>query len=154
MDIEWKLFSICEPVLERAGYELVWVQVSGAGGSRKKVALYIDTEGGVNVEDCAVASRLVGPLLEESGLFDLAYALEVSSPGLDRPLFKPGDYERFAGSKARIMLRQAVEGRRKFTGTLRGLENGSQVLLELEGGRTERLALDNVHRANLVYEWK
>ncbi|HLA41295.1 MAG TPA: ribosome maturation factor RimP [Candidatus Glassbacteria bacterium] len=154
MDLEQNLFSICEPVLARSGYELIWVQVSGAGGSRKKVALYIDTKKGVNVEDCATASRLIGPVIEDSGLFDLAYVLEVSSPGLDRPLFKPADYERFAGSKARIMLRQAVEGRRNFTGILRGLENGSRMLLELEGGGIERLALDNVHRANLVYEWK
>jgi len=154
VDIERTLFSICEPVLARAGYELVWVQVSGAGSTRKKAALYIDSEGGVSVEDCAIASRLVDRMIEENEVFDAAYVLEVSSPGFDRPLFKPADYQRFAGSKARIMLRRDMEGRRKFTGLLCGLEEDGQVVIELEDGRIERIPLDNVHKANLVYEWK
>lgn len=154
MELDRQLFELCAPALERSGYELVWVQVTGAGGTRRRVAVYIDKDGGVDVEDCAAASRLVDPLIDESGLFKNAFVLEVSSPGLDRPLYKRADYERFAGRKARVMLKLPLEGgrQRNFTGTLRGLD-GESILLEVDGGEF-CLPLENVHRANLVFEWK
>ena len=153
MEIQNSLFDLCEPVLKEAGYELVWAQVSGLAG-RMKAALYIDKPGGVNVEDCAAASRLADPLIEGSGLFSSFYTLEVSSPGLDRPLFKAGDYERFSGRKARLWLRRPDTGnRKKFTGILRGLNEGSRIVLELEGGALEEIPLDNIRKAYLVYEW-
>ena len=153
MEIRNSLFDLCEPLLKDSGYELVWAQVSGLPG-RMKAVLYIDKPGGVNVEDCAAASRLADPLIEGSGLFNTAYALEVSSPGLDRPLFKARDYERFSGRKARLWLLRPDQGnRKKFTGTLRGLKEGSAVVLELEGGVLEDIPLENIKKANLVNEW-
>ena len=153
MDLEAHLFSLCEPVLNDSGYELVKIQISGTG-PRRKAVFFIDKQGGISVEHCAAASRLIGPLIEQNDLFKSSYVLEVSSPGLDRPLFKSGDYERFAGRKARILLRQPIGKRRKFTGILRGLESQSEVVLELDNGVEERLPLENIKRANLVYEWK
>ena len=153
MDLEAHLFSLCEPVLNDTGYELVKIQISGTG-PRRKAVFFIDKQGGISVEDCAAASRLIDPLIEQNDLFKSSYVLEISSPGLDRPLFKQGDYERFAGRKARILLRQPIGKRRKFTGILRGLENQSVVVLELDNGVEQRLPLENIKRANLVYEWK
>ncbi|MBW7996177.1 MAG: ribosome maturation factor RimP [Candidatus Glassbacteria bacterium] len=154
MDIDRRLFELCEPALDREGYELVWVQVTGTGGTRRKAVVYIDSEQGVDVESCARVSRLIDPLIEESEIFKAAYLLEVSSPGLDRPLYKSSDYEKFAGSKARVVLKRPLEGsRRNFTGILRGLDNG-KILIEIEGGETFRLPLEDVHKAQLIYEWK
>lgn len=153
MDIEADLFSLCEPVLNDSGYELVMIQVSGTG-TRRKAVFFIDKQGGVSVEDCAAASRRIDPLIEQSEVFRNSYVLEVSSPGLDRPLFMPKDYERFAGCKARIMLRQPIGKRRRFTGILQGLENQTDVVIELDGGVQEKFPLESVQRANLVYEWK
>ncbi len=153
MDLEEHLFSLCEPVLNDSGYELVMIQVSGTG-SRRKAVLFIDKQGGVSVGDCAAASRRIDPLIEQSEVFRNPYVLEVSSPGLNRPLSKPKDYERFAGRKARILLRQPIGKRRKFTGILRGLESQTDVVIELDGGIQEKFPLENVQRANLVYEWK
>jgi len=153
MDLEADLFSLCEPVLNDSGYELVMIQVSGTG-TRRKAVFFIDKQGGVSVEDCAAASRRIDPLIEQSEVFRDSYVLEVSSPGLDRPLFMPKDYERFAGCKARILLRQPIGKRRRFTGTLRGLENQTDVVIELDSGVQEKFPLESVQRANLVYEWK
>jgi ribosome maturation factor RimP len=153
MDLEAYLFSLCEPVLNDSGYELVMIQVSGTG-TRRKAVFFIDKQGGISVEDCAAASRRIDPLIEQSEVFRDSYVLEVSSPGLDRPLFMPKDYERFTGCKARILLRQPMGKRRRFTGILRGLENQTDVVIELDGGVQEKFPLESVQRANLVYEWK
>ncbi len=154
MDTDRRLFELCEPVLLEAGYELVWVQISGAGGTRYRVAIYIDKDGGVNVDDCASVSRLLDPEIEENGIFKKAYVLEVSSPGLDRPLFKQADYEKYAGGRAKVALKRPLDGkRRNFSGVLRGLENGC-VVLQVDDGESYRLPLEDIHRANLLYDWK
>lgn len=128
------------------GYELVDVQASNGG---RLLRLFIDKPGGVTLGDCAAASRHLTRVLAVEGI-DYE-RLEISSPGLDRPLRKEGDFARFAGQKAEVRMRMADEtGRRRFVGVLRGAEAG-QVSLELEG-RIVRLALDDVDRAKLVPE--
>ena len=128
------------------GYELVDVQASNGG---RLLRLFIDKPGGVTLDDCAAASRHLTRVLAVEGI-DYE-RLEVSSPGLDRPLRKEADFARFAGQKAEVRMRTPdATGRRRFVGVLRGAETGL-VSLELEG-RTVRLALDDVDRAKLVPE--
>ena len=128
------------------GYELVDVQASNGG---RFLRLFIDKPGGVTVDDCAAISRHLTRVLAVEGI-DYE-RLEVSSPGLDRPLRKATDFARFAGHKADIRMRTAdAAGRRRFVGMLRGADAG-QVSLELEG-RVVALALDDVDRAKLVPE--
>jgi len=153
MDLESRLLELCEPLLNESGYELVWVQVAGVAG-RQIARIFIDKPGGVSVEDCAAASRMLEPLIEGSDVFQGSYNLEVSSPGLERPLFKSKDYERFIGRKARLRLRQPIGNRRNFSGILRGLKDETHVLIELEGGELREIPLGQVQRANLVFEWK
>ena len=130
------------------GYELVDVQASNGG---RLLRLFIDKPGGVTLDDCAAASRHLTRVLAVEGI-DYE-RLEVSSPGLDRPLRKEGDFARFAGQKAEVRMRAPDEtGRRRFVGVLRGAEAG-QVSLELEG-RIVRLALDDVDRAKLIPDLK
>ena len=128
------------------GYELVDVQASNGG---RLLRLFIDKPGGVTVDDCAAISRHLTRVLAVEGI-DYE-RLEVSSPGLDRPLRKEADFARFAGHKAEIRMRTAdATGRRKFVGLLRGVGAG-QVSLELVG-QTVQLALDDIDKAKLVAE--
>ncbi|MFL6563570.1 MAG: ribosome maturation factor RimP [Burkholderiales bacterium] len=141
-----RLEKVVEPAMAGMGYELVDVQASNGG---RLLRLFIDKPGGVTVDDCAAASRHLARVLAVEGI-DYE-RLEVSSPGLDRPLRKEGDFARFAGQKAEVRMRVPDEtGRRRFVGVLRGAEAG-QVSLELEG-RVVRLALEDVDRAKLIPE--
>ena len=135
-----------EPVVAGMGYELVDVQASNGG---RFLRLFIDKPQGINVDDCAAVSRQLTRVLEVEGIdFD---RLEVSSPGLDRPLRKAADFARFAGQKAEVRMRRPdAGGRRKFAGVLRG-EAAGQVRIEVDG-QTVTLALDEVERARLVPE--
>ena len=128
------------------GYELVDVQASNGG---RLLRLFIDKPGGVTVDDCAAASRHLTRVLAVEGI-DYE-RLEVSSPGLDRPLRKEADFARFAGQKAEVRMRTPdATGRRRFVGVLRGAAAG-EVSLELEG-RTVRLGVDDIDKAKLVPE--
>ncbi len=139
-----------EPVVSGMGYELVDVQSSNGG---RLVRVFIDKpEGsseGVTLDDCTAVSRQLSRVLEVEGVdYD---RLEISSPGLDRPLRKRADFARFAGHKAEVRMRTPyASGRRKFVGVLRGEEQGS-LSIELEG-QTHRLPIDDVDRAKLVPE--
>ena len=128
------------------GYELVDVQASNGG---RLLRLFIDKPGGVTLDDCAAISRHLTRVLAVEGI-DYE-RLEVSSPGLDRPLRKERDFARFAGQKAEVRMRTPdATGRRKFVGVLRGAQAG-QVSLETEGNLVA-LALDDVDKARLVPE--
>ena len=128
------------------GYELVDLQVSNRGGLLR---LFIDKPGGIGLEDCAAVSRQLTRVLEVEGVeYD---RLEVSSPGLDRPLRKAGDFVRVAGQTADERMRTAdATGRRRFVGVVRGEADG-RVSLELDG-QTVALAIDDIDRARLVPE--
>lgn len=136
------------PVVTGMGYELVDLQSSNGG---RLLRLFIDKDGGVGVEDCAALSRQLTRVLEVEGIdYD---RLEVSSPGLDRPLRKLGDFARFAGQKADVRMRTPdAAGRRRFVGVLKGAGEG-RVSLEVEGsGQTVALAIGDIDRAKLVPE--
>jgi ribosome maturation factor RimP len=140
------LENVVQPVVAGMGYELVDVQASNGG---RLLRLYIDKPGGVGLEDCAAVSRQLSRFFEVEGI-DYE-RLEVSSPGLDRPLRKAGDFVRFAGRKAELRMRTPdATGRRRFVGVLRGADAG-RVEMELEG-QTVALALDDLERARLVPE--
>ncbi len=138
--------AVVTPVVAGMGFELVDLQASNGG---RLLRLFIDKPGGVGIEDCAAVSRQLARVLEVEGV-DYE-RLEVSSPGLDRPLRKAGDFARFAGHKAEVRMRTPdASGRRRFVGVLRGAEAG-QVSLEMAGQQVA-LALDDVERARLVPE--
>jgi ribosome maturation factor RimP len=139
-----RLEKVVEPAVRGMGYELVDVQASNGG---RLLRLFIDKPGGVTLDDCAQISRHLTRVLAVEGIdYD---RLEVSSPGLDRPLRKEADFARFAGSRAEVRMRTPdASGRRKFAGVLRGA-GGGRVSLELEG-QTVELALEDVDRAKLI----
>ena len=132
------------PTVAGMGYELVDAQASNGG---RLLRIFIDKPGGITLDDCAAVSRQLTRVLEGEGVeFE---RLEVSSPGLDRPLRKAGDFIRFAGQKAEVRMRTPdATGRRKFVGVLRGAEAG-KVNVELDG-QVVALALDDIDRAKLI----
>lgn len=137
------MHALLEQTLPGLGYELVEVEASAKG---RLVRVFIDKPSGIDVEDCArVSDHLSRLLAVENVDYD---RLEVSSPGLDRPLRKPQDFERFAGQEAQIRLRLLVDNRRNFTGTLLGVRDG-KVILATEVGEAA-LPLDAIERARLV----
>ncbi|HEY7238464.1 MAG TPA: ribosome maturation factor RimP [Burkholderiales bacterium] len=143
-----RLEKVVEPAVAGMGYELIDVQASNGG---RLLRLFIDKPGGVTLDDCAAASRHLTRVLAVEGI-DYE-RLEVSSPGLDRPLRKEADFARFAGQKAEVRMRTPDEtGRRKFVGVLRGAEAG-QVKIELDG-RVIGLALDDLDKARLIPDLK
>jgi len=136
--------KVVQLTLEGMGFELVDARASGGG---RQLSIFIDRPGGITVDHCAEVSRQLSRVLEVEGIdYD---RLEVSSPGLDRPLCRPADFTRFAGSKVDVKMRTRDEsGRKRFTGLLRG-EAGGVATLEVEG-REVALRLDEIDRARLV----
>jgi ribosome maturation factor RimP len=140
------LENVVEPAVAGLGYELVDVQASNGG---RMLRLFIDKPGGITVDDCAAVSRHLTRVLAVEGI-DYE-RLEVSSPGLDRPLRKGADFARFAGQRAEVRMRSPdASGRRRFVGVLRGASGGG-VELELDG-QTVVLELAGIERARLVPE--
>jgi ribosome maturation factor RimP len=150
--IQRKVTEIAERVCGGEGLELVEAQVLG-GGSKRVVRLVIDKPGGVTHSDCENVSQQVGTILDvEDVIPDSGYTLEVSSPGVERKLLKPGDYERFSGQKAKLTLRQPLAAGKRVEGTLAGIADG---VIQLETAPGEMLAIpfDQVEKANLKFEW-
>jgi len=148
MDATGRIEQIIAPSVEAMGYEVVRVLL--LGGQRPTLQIMAERTDGapMTVEDCADISRSVSALLDVEDPIAGAYTLEVSSPGLDRPLTRFKDFERFAGFTAKLETRLAVDGRKRFKGTLKGTE-GEDVLLDTDVGPA-RVAFDNVLRAKLV----
>lgn len=147
------LHELLEPAVRAMGYDLVRVRYTGA---RTRPVLQIMAErpdGSMDVEDCAELSRAVSALLDVEDPIHGEYELEVSSPGIDRPLVRKEDFERFAGFDAKIELARPRDGRRRFKGRLKGFD-GEAVLLEVTGQGpepvTERLAYSEIAEARLL----
>src|SRR6476659_7071481 len=154
--------EIAERVAVSMGLELVELELRG-GGKARMLRITLDKPGGVTHEDCANVSRDVSTILDvEDAVPGGSYTLEVSSPGLDRKLFRPADFERFQGSRVKLTTRMPVNGNRHFEGRLEHFESGRLTLDLSEARRKHRpaegaprkleLELANVEKANLVPE--
>ena len=150
--MDWdRIRRLIQEVVEGQGYELVDAEFKGAGKS-SVVRLYIDKPAGISLGDCELVSEQVGTVLDVEDLIPFSYTLEVSSPGLDRKLFKEADYIRFAGKLAKIQTRIPLEHQKAFRGRLKGLQDG-KILLELPKGDLLEIPLDVVAEARLEFDW-
>jgi ribosome maturation factor RimP len=143
-----RIAEIIEPSLDAMGYRVVRVAVLGAGRMTLQIMAERRDEAAMTVEDCADISRSVSVLLDVADPIASAYTLEVSSPGIDRPLVRPEDYDRFAGFEAKIELSQPVSGRKRFRGRLLG-RAGDHVRLIAETGEVD-VPLSAIARAKLI----
>jgi ribosome maturation factor RimP len=155
-----EVWLLAEPYVRDAGFDLIEVQ-AGREPTGWVVRLFIDAPaladagpmpaGMVGLDDCERVSRDVSAALDVADIVPHAYQLEVSSPGLDRPLRRERDFARFVGESARFRLIDGVEGRRNFLGTLRAAKGG-RVEIACDG-RSYEIPIDDIQRANLVPDW-
>ena len=142
------LGNLFEPVVESMGYELVGVEFLGAG-AYGTLRVYIDRYSGVSLDDCAAISHQISGILDVEEPIKQAYDLEVSSPGIERPLFKLADFERYAGKTVRIKLAVGLLGRKNFKGELQGVAESKLVTIEVDGEVFD-LPYADIAKANLV----
>ncbi len=148
-----KIRGVAERVTSGRGYELADVELKRERGGTL-VRLYVDKEGGIGLEDLQAVSEEVSAILDAEDPVPTAYTLEVSSPGLDRPLKTEADYRRFLGRLARLSTYEPVEGRRHWTGRLASFEDGVVgVTLEKEGGTLCRIPLAKIAHGRLEVEF-
>jgi ribosome maturation factor RimP len=157
-DIVEQVRAVAERVAATYGLEVFDVQFRReAGGMVLRVQIdrpgpAATAEDSVSVEDCARVSRDLGAIFDVEEVIPTAYTLEVSSPGLDRPLRRPDDYRRFAGRRAKLVMREAVDGQRFFKGRLGGVDE-NDVLIDADDGRRHRVPVGVITRANLEVEF-
>ena len=150
--------QLLSPTVESLGLELLGIEYLPAPGGAT-LRLYIDRPGadataegqGVGIEDCEAVSREVSARLDVEDPISGNYTLEVSSPGVDRPLFAPAHFERFLGEQAKVALKLPQDGRRRLTGRIASVEDGT-VTFEVDG-RPLAVAVDNIDKARLVPDW-
>ncbi len=144
---EQKLTDMLRPAVEETGKELLGVEFISAGNN-SVLRLFVDHENGINVDDCAEVSRQVGAILDVEDPISSEYNLEVSSPGVDRPLFELSHFKQVIGETINVKLSMPLNGRRKFKGLLAAIENDT-LIIEVDGIDYE-LVINNVDKANLV----
>jgi ribosome maturation factor RimP len=141
------LTALFEPVVESMGYELVGVEFHGSE-HHGTLRVYIDQQKGITVDDCAIVSRQISAVLDVEDPIAQAFDLEVSSPGINRPLFKLVDYEKYTGSNAKIKLAVGLNGRKNFSGILQGTDN-QNVLITVDNEAFE-LPFHDIAKAHLI----
>jgi ribosome maturation factor RimP len=148
-----RVASIVEPVLLGIGYRLVRVKISGVDGCTVQI-MAERPDGSMTVDDCEAVSRTLSPVLDATDPIDRAYRLEVSSPGMDRPLVRRSDFERFAGHQLKVELAAAIDGRRRFRGLLLGVEGEAARIRRDDAAPGEPaevlLSIDDMVEARLV----
>lgn len=144
---EQKLTDMLRPTVEETGKELLGVEFISAGNN-SVLRLFIDHENGINVDDCAEVSRQVSAILDVEDPISSEYNLEVSSPGVDKPLFEMAHFKTVIGEIVNVKLSMPLNGRRKFKGTLVAIENDT-LIVDVDGSDYE-LAFSNIDKANLV----
>lgn len=147
-----ELAALVEPVLDSLGFRLVRIEVSGRDGKTVQV-MAERPDGSITIDDCEMISKAISPILDVQDIVSDSYRLEISSPGIDRPLVRPSDFVDWAGSEAKIELKAPIEGRKRFRGDLEGFEDG-EVLIEADLGEEGRkvigLAVELIASARLV----
>ena len=148
-----RVSAVAAPVLQGMGYRLVRIRISGEAGCTVQI-MAERPDGSMTIEDCETASRALSPALDAADPIDRAYRLEVSSPGLDRPLVRRSDFQRLAGHRLKIEMAIAVDGRRRFRGLLLGVEGEAARIRRDDGARSESaeivLAIEEMAEAKLV----
>jgi ribosome maturation factor RimP len=144
-----KIVALINPVIEDMGYELLGVEYV-ASGKHSILRLYIDSESGIGVDDCEAVSRQVSAIMDVEDPITGQYSLEVSSPGIERPLFTLAHYQRFLGCDISLRLFRPIEGRRKFTGSIGSISEVSETMELVTELGPVTIDLNLIDKANLV----
>ncbi len=145
-----QLHELIEPAVMGLGYELLGLELMPGRGGGSLLRVYIDSPEGITLDDCEQVSHQISGVLDVEDPIAGSYTLEVSSPGLDRPLFTPKHFQQHAGRRVRIRMQAPLEGRRRFKGELRGYRDGRVVVME--EGEERSVPYEMIHTARLVPE--
>ncbi len=148
--LELRVAELAEQIAASLGMEIVLVEIKG-DGSRSIVRVYIDQTDGITLDDCERFSKRFSVSLDVEDWIPFHYVLEVSSPGVNRPLIKEADFIRFSGKNAKIRTRSSVAGQRSFRGKILGVAEG-RLELEVAPGKEVQIALNDIEKANLMAE--
>lgn len=149
--IEERVMRLLAPTVSALGYELLGVEYM-AQGKHSRLRLYIDSSEGVGLSDCEAVSHQVSGILDVEDPINGQYSLEVSSPGLDRPLFLVQHFEKFIGNQVKLRTRLPIAGQRNFQGTIKSVD-GEDVYIGIENGEQLKLNITEIERANLIPEF-
>lgn len=145
-----RIEAIIAPSIEAMGYEVVRVMLTGGRRPTLQIMAERADGSGMNVDDCAEISRTISAVLDVEDPISGQYTLEVSSPGIDRPLTRLKDFRRYAGFEARVDVAAPIDGRKRFSGRLLGVDDADRVLVETGPGVREALPFDGIARAKLI----
>jgi ribosome maturation factor RimP len=145
-----RIEAIVGPSIEALGYDLVRVMMTGGRRPTLQIMAERADGSGMNVDDCAKISRTISAVLDVEDPIAGEYTLEVSSPGIDRPLTRLKDFRRFAGFEARVDMAELIDGRKRFSGRLVGVDDADRVLVETEPGARQALPFEGIARAKLI----
>lgn len=148
--MEERVQRLLEPTISSLGYELLGVEYLSQG-KHSRLRIYIDGPNGIGLEDCTKVSHQASGVLDVEDPIKGQYALEVSSPGLDRPLFKPDHYAAYVGEQVKLRTRLPVNGQRNFTGKITAVEQ-DVIYIGMENGEELKIACDEIEQANLIPE--
>jgi ribosome maturation factor RimP len=148
--LEARISALAEEVAASVGIEVVLAEIKG-GGNRSTVRIFIDQPGGITLSDCERFSKRLSVLLDVEDWIPFSYVLEVSSPGLNRPLVKQSDFQRFLGRQATVRMRTPVAGQKNFKGRILNVTEG-RLGLEVAAGKQVEIAIGDIEKANLVAE--
>ena len=150
-DVDGQIWTLTQEVVSELGYELVDIELTG-NRSQQLIRVYIEKPGGILLADCVAVSRELGIRLDEKDVIENSYRLEISSPGIDRPLRKIQDYERYVGYRVRIRLKSGLKGKRKIVGKLdEVVENIVRIITN--NGEKISFSLADIAKANLDVDW-
>jgi len=144
-----KLTQLLRPAVEGLDYELVGIEHLPMG-KHTVLRIYIDSPNGITVKDCSDVSHQVSGVLEVEEPIKGQFTLEVSSPGIDRPLFNFEQFKKFVGSKVKLKLYHAIDGKRKITGVIESIEGDDINVKDAESEQTFQLQIDDIDKANII----
>ena len=150
-DVDDQIWALTQEVVSDLGYELVDIELTG-NRSRRVIRVYIEKPEGILLADCVAVSRKLGERLDEEDVIENSYRLEISSPGIERPLRKIQDYERYVGHQVRIRLKGRLKGKRKIAGKLDEVEDNIVRIISQHGEKVS-FSLADIAKANLDVDW-
>lgn len=151
IDVDSQIWTIAQEVVSGLGFELVDIELTGSR-SQQVIRVYIEKPGGILLSDCVAVSRELGELFDDENVIENSYRLEVSSPGIERPLRKVQDFERYVGHRVRIRLKSKQEGKRRIVGKIVEVDHNMIRIISTNGQKAS-FSLADIAKTNLDVDW-
>ena len=152
IDVDSQIWTIAQEVVSGLGYELVDIELTG-NRSQQLIRIFIQKPEGILLSDCVAVSRRLGEFFDDNNVIEISYRLEISSPGIERPLRKVRDFERYIGHRVRIRLKSKKEGKRRIVGKIVEVDDNMIHIISSKNGEKASFSLADIAKANLDVDW-